>query len=616
MDPNFLFLSSKSQSYSHIGETMKEEGSSPSSRGCGQDSPIPWDQITISNFVDSDWFCDEHIQAKRARVETIIQGMSLSPNSLVPSSNSMEKDSRHSTEKSRENKRKQKLPQQQNPQRGEWSRVNRGNWKEEGHHFKEQLQVLQEQLRNLQERLFQLSEHNVLAQSQKDNEGEKDSLKHRNGSNNGHWAVDINQFKDFKRNFNKGEKPKISEDESQSRVPWLITYEEETLSEILKKELTGAVSQVVDSVLRKVLSKPSDHQIQLVNGTQVPGQDRKSRYSTATGNTRNDQLSLEDSQNMAQSQAEAQMSALPLSLKKCSDSLGHPVNSRMTQKPSQDPPANIAMTSHIQEKQILSQLLGYGQNGHWSYNPSQISSSQNTSSPQSLDLSWGTVKRQTSGISQQQYPLPFTSSQVKSLALLPTVKMEHGNLKTSTDAIPFSSIQISFTDHKINLPLFIQEGLNPGHLKKAKLMFFFTRYPSSNLLKVYFPDVQFNRCITSQLIKWFSNFREFYYIQMEKFARQAISEGITNSNVLKVPRNSELFRTLNMHYNKGNDFEVPDQFLEIASLTLQEFFNAVTAGKDSDPSWKKPIYKIISKLDSDIPEIFKSSSCPQELRWN
>ncbi|KAF4017650.1 hypothetical protein G4228_008823 [Cervus hanglu yarkandensis] len=161
-----------------------------------------------------------------------------------------------------------------------------------------------------------------------------------------------------------------------------------------------------------------------------------------------------------------------------------------------------------------------------------------------------------------------------------------------------------------------KEGLNPGHLKKAKLMFFFTRYPSSNLLKAYFPDVQFNRCITSQMIKWFSNFREFYYIQMEKFARQAISDGVTNPKMLVVLRDSELFRALNMHYNKGNDFEVPDCFLEIASLTLQEFFRAVSTGKDADPSWKKPIYKIISKLDSDIPEIFKSSSYPQELFRN
>lgn len=36
----------------------------------------------------------------------------------------------------------------------------------------------------------------------------------------------------------------------------------------------------------------------------------------------------------------------------------------------------------------------------------------------------------------------------------------------------------------------IQEGLTPSHLKKAKLMFFYTRYPSSSVLKTYFPDVK------------------------------------------------------------------------------------------------------------------------------
>lgn len=43
----------------------------------------------------------------------------------------------------------------------------------------------------------------------------------------------------------------------------------------------------------------------------------------------------------------------------------------------------------------------------------------------------------------------------------------------------------------LNCPhVYTQEGLSPCHLKKAKLMFFYTRYPSSNTLKTYFPDVK------------------------------------------------------------------------------------------------------------------------------
>ncbi|RLW06873.1 hypothetical protein DV515_00004025 [Chloebia gouldiae] len=78
------------------------------------------------------------------------------------------------------------------------------------------------------------------------------------------------------------------------------------------------------------------------------------------------------------------------------------------------------------------------------------------------------------------------------------------------------------------------EGLSPNHLKKAKLMFFYTRYPSSNMLKTYFSDVK-----------------------MEKYARQAINDGVTSTEELSITRDCELYRALNMHYNKANDFELP-----------------------------------------------------------
>ncbi|KAJ3613486.1 hypothetical protein NHX12_019735 [Muraenolepis orangiensis] len=96
---------------------------------------------------------------------------------------------------------------------------------------------------------------------------------------------------------------------------------------------------------------------------------------------------------------------------------------------------------------------------------------------------------------------------------------------------------------------------------------------------------------------------------MEKFARQAIVDGVNNVKDMSVMRDSELFRALNMHYNKANDFQIPDRFLEVAEITLHEFYNAISTAKDSDPSWKKAIYKVICKLDSDLPEEFKTSSC-------
>lgn len=45
----------------------------------------------------------------------------------------------------------------------------------------------------------------------------------------------------------------------------------------------------------------------------------------------------------------------------------------------------------------------------------------------------------------------------------------------------------------------MQEGLSPNHLKKAKLMFFYTRYPSSNMLKTYFSDVKVGTAFIAHL---------------------------------------------------------------------------------------------------------------------
>ncbi|XP_072930115.1 homeobox protein prospero isoform X2 [Epargyreus clarus] len=155
--------------------------------------------------------------------------------------------------------------------------------------------------------------------------------------------------------------------------------------------------------------------------------------------------------------------------------------------------------------------------------------------------------------------------------------------------------------------------LTPMHLRKAKLMFFWVRYPSSAVLKMYFPDIKFNKNNTAQLVKWFSNFREFYYIQMEKYARQAISEGLKAADDIHVAGDSELYRVLNLHYNRNNHIEVPPNFRYVVEQTLREFFRAIQGGKDTEQSWKKSIYKVISRLDDPVPEYFKSPNFLEQL---
>ncbi|KAI0211474.1 Homeobox protein prospero [Lamellibrachia satsuma] len=155
--------------------------------------------------------------------------------------------------------------------------------------------------------------------------------------------------------------------------------------------------------------------------------------------------------------------------------------------------------------------------------------------------------------------------------------------------------------------------LTPMHLRKAKLMFFYVRYPSSSILKMYFPDVKFNKNNTAQLIKWFSNFREFYYIQMEKYARQGISEGLKNPDDLIVSTDTEIYRVLSLHYNRNNQIEVPDNFRMTIQTTLREFFKSIIANKDQEQSWKKSIYKLIARLDDPLPEFFKLPNWMEQL---
>ncbi|VDO94287.1 unnamed protein product [Heligmosomoides polygyrus] len=97
--------------------------------------------------------------------------------------------------------------------------------------------------------------------------------------------------------------------------------------------------------------------------------------------------------------------------------------------------------------------------------------------------------------------------------------------------------------------------------------------------------------------------REFYYIQMDKFARQALAEGITSRDDIVVTMDSEIFRTLNQHYNRNNHVQPPENLVNVVQESLREFFDAIRLGKDAEPSWKKQIYKVSASL-ADEPSFF------------
>ena len=60
-------------------------------------------------------------------------------------------------------------------------------------------------------------------------------------------------------------------------------------------------------------------------------------------------------------------------------------------------------------------------------------------------------------------------------------------------------------------------------------------------------------------------------------------------------------------------FQIPTNFPYVAEAALREFFRALQAGKDAEPSWKKAIYKVIARLDENVPEYFRLPSFLEQL---
>ncbi|NXC83272.1 PROX1 protein, partial [Cercotrichas coryphoeus] len=549
--------------------------------------------------------CDQHLRAKRARVESIIQGMSLPPTPQVFDT-SPEAAFRHERERGgemlQESKRKPRVPQQGMGAAGQVAPTGSSSHAKGCRQLKEQLCFLEQQLRWLQEKFYQVCDSEDAAQTQEDSEevqplpGKPEDRLNRDSS-----TATSNPCKvPLRRSVLEVCGLEQAEDRGDTGgLPLAVRV----LSQALKHELALVTSQVVDSVLKTVWPKADSHIHKEQHSLPMLGPDARRAY--CDGGKCRKPLDKPSSTNAPGSLGSPQAEVLPGALGKSLGSYAGSFSSKGVRKSSRVPSMGYSLGSAtpVQHSQLLSQLLGYGQHSLWGSDSHESPSALERGCPEPLNLHWGAVKLRPSIVRQHQHhPLPLSPANMESPALLPAGRVLRDVLSSG-----FARCRLSLT------PRQMQEALTPGHLKKAKLMFFFTRYPSSTLLKTYFLDVQFSRCITSQLIKWFSNFREFYYIQVEKFARQALLEGVVDACTLQVSRDSELFRALNMHYNKGNDFEVPGRFLEVASLTLQEFFSAVRAGKDADPSWKKPIYKIISKLDSDIPEGFKAAGCSQEL---
>lgn len=114
---------------------------------------------------------------------------------------------------------------------------------------------------------------------------------------------------------------------------------------------------------------------------------------------------------------------------------------------------------------------------------------------------------------------------------------------------------------------------------------FNTSQNCTNLRQIILWDIT-----NSDLIYRF-RYSEFYYIQIEKYARQAVSEGVKSPEDLHVGGDSEIYRVLNLHYNRNNHIEVSVEsilfirFLHRHSISIGQGIRTAFVKTSYDTIW-------------------------------
>nr|XP_057946458.1 prospero homeobox protein 2 isoform X2 [Doryrhamphus excisus] len=465
-------------------DSGQEDRSSVSSKDSTVEASSPNGHISVRCSPEAEHPMTDHLQAKRARVENIIRVMAGSPNSRQHGDNERPdadgRDTRECREAYRENKRKQRLPQhQEHSIGGPATRKSRNddddtNTKdEECHKLKEQLHSMQKLLRQLQEKILQVY-----------NQGDAD---HDQAG-----TIDCDTLTESADDaFDRKKSRVILEGEDRIKVVGHLAHQRENqnLREILKQELSRAVNECVDRVLTKVSTSGLDlssqqrmcpsPDMQISSGTGRKNQSDSSTHEqlqAEEGSVKTHSLEYYENSDVHQDQTEA----LSLVVRKPVTSPLSSVTSTVKRPyPVHQTPFQFNYNTPLHDSQILEHLLKYGPHSNFA-GLHCMPHSMDRTSPDPVDLPWETIalrSKVTPGhLSHHPRPSALGPVTVDNLCL-PHVKLECGELQSVAERNPYMSLNI-------------QEGLTPSHLKKAKLMFFYTRYPSSNVLKTFFPDVK------------------------------------------------------------------------------------------------------------------------------
>lgn len=454
LDPTILFASSQAVALPHdykCGACPGEEVQGLASPRTCAPAPVPCagDGDQLSNHHPREQLCDQHLQAKRARVESIIQGMGLPPTSQA-FDRSLEAAFRHERERGgempQESKRKPRVPQQGVGTAGRVAPTGGTSHGKGCQQLKEQLCFLEQQLRWLQEKFYQVCDSEDAAQTEEDSEKMQPLPGKPEDRLNKDSATATSNPRKAPLRGSVQEVCGLEEAEDRGDMGGLPSAVR-VLSEALKHELAVVTSQVVDSVLKTVWPKADSHIQKQHHSLPMLGPDARREYSAA-GKCRKP-LAKPSPMNAPGSLSSPQAEGLPGASGKSPGSYAGSFSSKGVRKSSRVPSMGYSLgsASPVQHSQLLSQLLGYRQHSLWGSDSHESPSALERGCPEPLNLHWGTVKLRSSTVRQQQHhPLPLSPANMESLALLPAGRDGHSDLPAANDGAPFASTHISFGD--------------------------------------------------------------------------------------------------------------------------------------------------------------------------
>lgn len=457
-------------------EIQQEDACSNSSRGSPQECLSPFSRPSMTQF-EMERLTDEHLRAKRARVENIIRGMSHSPSvTLRAGDNDREGAAQPPSprENYRENKRKQKLPQQQQQSFQQLVSARKEQKHEERRQLKLQLEDMQKQLRQLQEKFYQIYDS---TDSENDEDGNisEDSMRSDGMDNRAHDSVpdrsdnemsdmDPGHFLDRARALMReqtmvdGDKPRRDGPRGKSQGPTTMHAEGKQLAETLKQELNTAMSQVVDTVV-KVFAKPPRPVPQVFPPLQMPPDRFAVNGENPNFHTANQRLQcfgdviipnpLDTFASMQVPTSNDQTEALPLVVRKStSDQTGSLPTPGGHHHPSLHPSplsSTMGFSPPSFRHPFPLPLMGYPFQSPLGA-PTGPYPGKDRSSPESLDLSRETTslrtKMSSNHLSHHRSMSPtHPGNESLSLSL---IKSECGDLQDMSDISPYSGSTISF----------------------------------------------------------------------------------------------------------------------------------------------------------------------------